>query len=102
MINLNQKQRKVRLKKNTFDSVNALNEERELALNAFTSPIFLIKATQGKGLKILAPKQMLQRLSIALAQIKVGHTSQNLLHEMRQINILCFEQKKLLKKYIIP
>ena len=45
--------------------------------------------------------QMLQRLSIALAQIKVGHTSENLLNEMRQINILCFEQKKLPKKYII-
>ena len=38
-----------------------------------------------KGLKILTPKQMLQRLPIALAQVKAGNTSENLLHEIRQI-----------------
>ena len=31
----------------------------------------------GKGLKILTPKQMLQRLPIALAQVKAGNTSEN-------------------------
>ena len=30
---------------------------------------------QGKRLKILTPKQMLQRLPIALAQIKAGNNS---------------------------
>ena len=44
-----------------------------------------IKATKGEGLKILSPKQMLQRLLIALAQVKGGKTSQNLLHEFREI-----------------
>ena len=45
---------------------------------------------------------MLQRLSIALAQAKAGNTSENLLDEIRQvIFILCMEQEKLLKKYII-
>ena len=29
--------------------------------------------TKGKGLKILTPKQMLQRLPIALAQVKAGN-----------------------------
>ena len=29
--------------------------------------------TQGKGLKILTPNQMLQRLSIALVQVKAGN-----------------------------
>ena len=29
--------------------------------------------TSGKGLKILTPKQMLQRLPIALAQVKAGN-----------------------------
>ena len=79
-------------KQNTFGSINALYEIRELTLNAFRSGIFPIKATQGKGrsgmlalhpsylarvahvakvskrkvfdrtrLKILSPKQMLQR-----------------------------------------
>ena len=38
--------------------------------------------TKGKGLKILTPKQMLQRLPIALAQVKAGNNSENLLNEM--------------------
>ena len=34
------------------------------------------KATKGKGLKTLIPKQMLQRLPIALAQVKAGNNSE--------------------------
>ena len=37
----------------------------------------------GKGLKILSPKQMLQRLPIALAQVIVDHTPENLLNQIR-------------------
>ena len=36
-------------------------------------------------IKILTSKQMLQRLPIALAQMKVGNASQNLANEIRQI-----------------
>ena len=43
------------------------------------------KATKGTGLKILTPKQMLQRLPIALAQVKAGNNSESLLNEIRQI-----------------
>ena len=43
------------------------------------------KAKQGKGLKILSPKQMLQRMPIALAQVKSGNTYENLLNEIRKI-----------------
>ena len=38
------------------------------------------KRQKGKGITILTPKQMLQRLPIALAQVKVGNTSENLLN----------------------
>ena len=38
--------------------------------------------TEGKGLKILAPKQMLQRLPIAIAQVKAGNNSESLLNEI--------------------
>ena len=38
------------------------------------------KATKGTGLKILTPKQILQRLSIALAQVKAGNNSKSLLN----------------------
>ena len=39
------------------------------------------RATKGKGLKILTSKQMLQRLPIALAQVKAGNNSKSLLKE---------------------
>ena len=41
--------------------------------------------TKGTGLKIFKPKQMLPRLSIALAQVNAGNNSENLLNEIRQI-----------------
>ena len=34
----------------------------------------------GEGLKILTPKQMLQKLPIVFAQVKTGNTSENLLN----------------------
>ena len=40
---------------------------------------------------------MLKRLPIALAQIKAGNNSESLLNEIGQI--VCIDQKKLLKKY---
>ena len=43
----------------------------------------IYESKQGTGLKILTPKQMLQRLPIALAQIKAGNNSKILLHEIR-------------------
>ena len=41
--------------------------------------------TEETRLKILSPKQMLQRLPIALAQVKAGNNSEILLNEIRQI-----------------
>ena len=62
-------------KQNTYDSINALYEGQELILNAYKSGIFLIKETNGKELKIITPRQMLQKIPIALAQVKAGNTS---------------------------
>ena len=45
----------------------------------------MYKAKQGAGLKILTPKQMLQRFPIALAQVKAGNNSEGLLNKIRQI-----------------
>ena len=58
------------------------------------------KAKYGRGLKILTPKQMLQRLPMALAQVKAGYTSENVLNEIRQIIYFFIEQNKLLKNCI--
>ena len=49
-------------------------------------------------LKILSPKQMLQRLPIALAQIKTGNTSENLLNEIRQIRYSLYQEKEVTTK----
>ena len=57
-------------------------------------------AKQGTGPKILTPKQMLQGLPIALAQIKAGNNSATLLNKIRQIVYSLYQSKKLLKKYI--
>ena len=51
----------------------------------FRSGIFPIKEAKGEGLKIFTPTQLLHRSPIALAQVKTGNTSGNLLNEMRQI-----------------
>ena len=56
------------------------------------------RATKGTGLKILTPKQMLQRLPIALAQVKAGNNSENLLNEIRQIIYSLYQAKKISKK----
>ena len=56
--------------------------------------------TKGKGLKILTPKQMLQRLPIAFAQVKAGNNSENLLNEIRQIIYLLHQSKEIIKKSI--
>ena len=52
-----------------------------------------------RGLKILIPKQMLQRLPIPLAQIKSCDTSENLQMKSDKSYVLCIKTKKLLKMY---
>ena len=39
--------------------------------------------SEGTALKILTPKQILQRLPIALAQVIAGNNSESLLNEIR-------------------
>ena len=51
------------------------------------------EATNGKGIKILTSKQMLQRLSIALAQVKPGNNSGNILNEIRQSVYSLYQSK---------
>ena len=54
--------------------------------------------TKGTGLKILTPKQMLQRLPITLAQVKAGNNSESLLNEIRQIVYSLYQSKEITKK----
>ena len=67
--------KKKQMKEDTLGTLNNFYDAREMVLNGFKSKIFLTKST-GTGLfntdnsklKILSPKQMLQRLPIALAK----------------------------------
>ena len=43
-----------------------------------------------KGMKILTPPQMLQKLPAALAQVKSGNTSGNVLNKIRYFFQNCF------------
>ena len=72
-------------KEKTLKNLNILFNERNAAINFiedYSSMIFEarkkaaeeIKEQDGTGLKILMPKQMLQRLPIALAQVQAGIT----------------------------
>ena len=69
-------------------------------LTAFKSGTLPLKVSHGKGLKILTPKQMLQRLPMALAQVKAGNISGNLLNEICQIIYSLFRAKEITKKYM--
>ena len=80
-------------------------EGREKIIDAFESKIFWVKS-KGAGilnpnhskLKILSPKQMLQRLPIALAQVKAGNNSKSFLNEIRQIVYSLYQSRKITKK----
>ena len=58
----------------------------------------IYESKQGTGLKMLTPKQMFQRLPIALAQIKAGNNSETLLNEIRQIVYSLYQSKDITKK----
>ena len=80
-------------------------EGREKILDAFERKIFLRKS---KGADILSPdhskikilthKQMLQRLPIALAQVKANNNSESLLNEIRQTVYSLHKSKQITKK----
>ena len=76
-----------------------------MVLNRFKSKIFLTKPTgavlfntANSKRKVLTPKQMLQRLPIALAQVKAGKNLENLLNEIRQIVYLLYQSKEITKR----
>ena len=58
------------------------------------------KAKHGAWLKILTPKQMLQRLPITLAQVKTVNASENFLNKIRQIIYSLYQANEITKKCI--
>ena len=59
-----------------------------------------LKTTKETRLKTLTPNQLFQRLPIAIAHVKAGDNSENLLNEIRQIVYSLYQLKEITKKYI--
>ena len=72
-----------------MENINLLYKSQEAVIKLFNNYSSIVSEAKYKsipeGLKILTPKQMLQWLPIALAHVKAGNTSANLLNEIRQI-----------------
>ena len=88
--------------KNVIKNTKTLYESPEKAIKLFddysrTVSEAKYKTEYGEDLKILTPKQMFQRLPIALAQVKAGNTSENLLNEIRQIIYSLYGAKQITK-----
>ena len=93
--------------KEVINNLEKFYNSREEVINFFRDYIEMLSdanydakqnETEGKGLKILTPKQMLQRLPIALAQVKAGNNSESLLNEIRQIVYSLYQSKQITKK----
>ena len=71
---------------------------RPLDLSLVARIARVVKVSDHSKLKILTPKEMLQRLPIALAQVKADNTFENLLNEIRQIIYSRYRAKEITKK----
>ena len=87
-----------------IDNLNKFYNSREEVINFFRNYIKKLSdahydakqnETKGTRLKILRSRQMLQRLPIALAQLKAGNNSENLLNEIRQIVYFLYQSKQM-------
>ena len=89
--------------KNTTNNIENLCNSREEVVQKFNDYAKNMSrnfydSKQVTELKILIPKQMLQRLPIAPAQIKAGNNSKSLLNEIRQIVYSLYQSKEIIKK----
>ena len=92
-------------KKMVIKNVEEFRDSRQAVINFYKDYSSLVvnaaydaKQQKGTGLKILTPKQMLQRLPIAYAQIEAGNNSKSLLNEIRQIVYSLYQSKEITKK----
>ena len=97
------KKHRLRERKNALYNIETLYKARSKAIKFYDDFSLMMseaktKTTKGTGLKILTPKQMLQRLPIALAQVKAGNNSESLLNEIRQIVYSLYQSKQITKK----
>ena len=95
--------RNTKEQKNALYNIETLFEARNGAIKFYDDYFLIIseakiKATMETGLNIITAKQMLQRLSIALAQVRAGNSSESLLNEIRQIVYSLYQSKQIAKR----
>ena len=99
------KKHKSKEQKNTLYNIEMLYKAKSEAITFYDDCSSMMsetktkaKGTKGTALKMLTPKQMLQRLPIALAEVKAGDNSESLLNEIRQIVYSLYQSKQITKK----
>ena len=70
----------------------------KMLYNALIAPETKYKPKHRKRIKILTPKKILQKLLVALVQVKAGNLSGNLINKICQIEFSLVCEKQLLKK----
>ena len=83
--------KKTTAQKGVINNLKTFYNSRKEIINVFRDYIEMLSdanynakqnKTEGIRLKILTPKQMLQRLSVALSQVKAGNNSESLLNKI--------------------
>ena len=95
---LNGKQKVINIFKNEIIPKGKHTQGKERP-SIFADAVRVSKASDHKQLKILTPKQLIQRLLIVLAQVKPGNTCEKLLNEISQILYSLDQAKEITKKY---
>ena len=83
-----------------MENTKLLYKSWEAIIKLFNDYSLIISEVKYKSvnLKMLISKQILEKLPIALAQVKAGNTSKNVLNEIRQIIYSLYQAKKITKK----
>ena len=92
----------------TIKNVKHLYDSRQKIIDLFSDyskikseSIYRSKHDETKGTGVrFTPKQMLQRLPVALPEVKAGNDSQRLLKAIRQIVYSLYQSKQITKKSI--
>ena len=77
---------------------NIVNNKQKQGKGHLLDQAHAAKVSEREHFKILTLQQMLQRLPIAIAQVKAGNTSKNLINETRQIIYFLYQAKEIPKE----
>ena len=89
-----------------MENTKLLYKSREAVIKLFNDYSWIVFEAErisirGEGLKIITANQILQRLAKALAQVKAGNASQNLLNELGEIIYSVYQTKEITKGMLI-